>query len=243
MCTVTIVPLAEGFRLACNRDERLVRPCAFPPRVHVKAGRRCIWPIDPIGGGTWIGANDAGLAMVLLNRYLRASAPSNGAGVTRGSIVPTVLDHASMDAAMQYATSLDETLFAPFQLVIVSKAMVGVVTSDGRRITVARSCLERPLLYTSSSLGDRRVEGPRRRLFEQLVVGRRHALLRGQARFHAHQWTDSPELSVLMSRPDAATVSRTVINVTNGRVDLAYEDLDAARSIDLRIARWEFGLR
>jgi Transport and Golgi organisation 2 len=240
MCTVTVVPLANGFRLACNRDERRDRPRALPPRVHVSGGRRCLWPVDPAGGGTWIGVNDAGVAMALLNRNPATSARSNR--FSRGRIIPMLLGSGSIDAALREAMSIDAASLAPFLLVVVADAAIGVVTTNGRRRALTRSCFRRPVLYTSSSLGDARVDGPRRKLFERLVVGDPEALVRGQASFHQHRWAQRPETSVLMSRPDAATVSRTVVEVTNGEIKLAYEDLDTTPLTDERVTRWEFGL-
>jgi transport and Golgi organization protein 2 len=229
MCTVTVVPLAEGFRLACNRDERRDRPPALSPRVYLTARRRWLCPVDPLGGGTWIGVNDAGLAMVLLNRNPARTVPSNRSTLTRGAIIPMFLGHAWVDAALQEATAIDANLFAPFQLVIVRDATVGVLTWNGRQISAACSPFIQPILYTSSTLGDARVDGPRRRLFERLVVGDSGSHLRGQATFHRHQWRHSPQTSVVMSRADALTVSRTVIDVTVHEVRLTYEDLSAMR--------------
>ena len=80
-------------------------------------------------------------------------------------------------------------------------------------------------MFTSSSLGDAVVAAPRRRLFEQLVLAD-DDWLRGQFRFHRHQWTRRPEISVQMAREDAATVSRTTIHVTTRAIDVDYEALD-----------------
>jgi hypothetical protein len=79
-------------------------------------------------------------------------------------------------------------------------------------------------MFTSSSLGDAVVARPRRRLFEQLVLAD-DDWLRGQFRFHRHQWTRRPEISVHMARGDASTVSRTTITVTSRTMELDYEPL------------------
>jgi len=87
---------------------------------------------------------------------------------------------------------------------------------------------ETAYMFTASSLGDRFVDSPRRRLFECLMTNpnRRH---QGQRLFHSHQWTDKREISVLMEREDAATVSRTVVDVTARAVALEYESLIPSR--------------
>jgi hypothetical protein len=83
------------------------------------------------------------------------------------------------------------------------------------------------LLFTSSSLGDEVVEGPRRWLFESLVLDESASWLLGQFRYHRTQWTARPDISVLMERVDARTVSRTVIDVNSGEASLYYEPLAA----------------
>ncbi len=63
MCTVTIVPswshwtdgartVPASVRIACNRDELLARPAAFPPQVHEIDGISVAMPIDLATGGT-----------------------------------------------------------------------------------------------------------------------------------------------------------------------------------------------
>jgi hypothetical protein len=62
MCTVTVIPLSFGIRVACNRDESRERPAAMSPELRIFGGNQALLPIDPTGGGTWIAASEAGLA-------------------------------------------------------------------------------------------------------------------------------------------------------------------------------------
>ena len=226
MCTVTLVPRGDGgVRVMCNRDEQRTRPAAVAPRLHRLGERVAVFPEDPQGGGTWIGANDAGLAAALLNRHGRDAPASRGAAVSRGLIIPTLLEHASLDAALEVVRELDPGVFEPFQLVAVQEARVGVATSTGRMLATRVSALVQPLLFTSSSLGDDRVDAPRRRLFERLVLGRADAWLEGQARFHRHRWRSRPQISVWMARADAVTVSRSVVEVTPRAIRMTYTPL------------------
>src|SRR5215831_17491846 len=100
MCTVTIVPHAEGVRVLCNRDEKRTRAQALTVGEHRVGGQYAWFPIDPDSGGTWIGINDCGLVAVLLNRTTGAHshpARSSGAMLTsRGLIVPRVLGATSI---------------------------------------------------------------------------------------------------------------------------------------------------
>ena len=119
MCTVTIVPYDDGFRLVCNRDERRDRPAAIPPMDRRLPHRTAIYPQDPLGGGTWVGANDAGLVAALLNRSVNAGAPGGERPLrSRGLIIPPLLDASSVTEAVDMAADLDPAQFNPFRLVV-----------------------------------------------------------------------------------------------------------------------------
>jgi hypothetical protein len=226
MCTVTIVPCGDGgVRVMCNRDERATRPAATAPRLHRLKRRTAVFPVDPISGGTWIGANDAGLTLALLNRHARESRQRHPGPVSRGLIIPMLLEQGDLDTALAVGCTLDPAAFEPFQLVAIYRGRLGVLTGDGVGLTTRLRSVRRPLLFTSSSLGDARVERPRRRLFQRLVLKDAQGWLRGQFRFHRHHWPASPELSVRMQRGDAMTVSRSVVDVTPRTVYVSYEPL------------------
>jgi transport and Golgi organization protein 2 len=227
MCTVTIVPREGGFRLVCNRDERYDRPAALPP---ASTAQHAIYPIDPVSGGTWVGVNDDGLAAALLNRTTDSISRLERPAQSRGVIIPQLLACASLWDAMRTADRFDSGSFEPFTLVLIQDATVGVVASgQGTRCSQVSSLFV-PLLFTSSSLGDDLVEAPRRRLFRQLVVGPEDRWLSGQFLFHRSQWPGHSELSVHMRRADAATVSRTLIDVNGSSIKLSYTPLETATS-------------
>jgi uncharacterized protein with NRDE domain len=230
MCTVTIVPYQDGFRLVCNRDERCDRPSALPPALHRLDSASAVYPSDPQGGGTWVGLNDAGLAATLLNRTIGTAPAGDATGRrSRGLIIPRILGSRSLIDALDRAVGLDASQFRAFRLLLVQRMAAAVVTSDGSSLSLETMSLAHPIMLTSSSLGDARVELPRRRLFERAVLRRRTQWLQAQRVFHAHQWQSHTDVSVRMERADARTVSRTVINVTSGTFELHYTPLGSTR--------------
>jgi uncharacterized protein with NRDE domain len=223
VCTVSIVPLGDGFRLRCNRDERRDRPMARPPALHRLQHRTAIFPVDPASQGTWVGVNDVGLAAAILNRTAESMPASDGEPrASRGQIVPALLACASTDEALDRCADFDLRAFDRFRLLIVHRAMVVIVTSDRRALSHEVVNLSQPVMQTSSSLGDRVVEGPRRRLFDRLL-GQPHNTLRAQRRFHHYHWRSRPDISVLMERADARTVSHTVIDVRRLAITMTYQ--------------------
>ena len=235
MCTVSIVPDGDRFRLMSNRDERRDRAVAVPPAVHTFGARSAIMPIDPVGGGSWIGVNDGGLVAAVLNSHA-AQPPEARSFCSRGLIVRDALTCDSLDAARRTVLALDAAAFQPFRLVLVQHRRIALVAGDGRELASVDAALDHPYLFTASSLGDLFVDSPRRRLFECLMTDPRRRQ-QGQRLFHRHQWVDKREISVLMEREDAAIVSRTVVDVTARAVALEYESLipsQAAQRVELQ---------
>ena len=230
--------------MACNRDERHDRPVARPP-VEVTIGtRRVVMPIDPEGGGTWIAATEAGLAFTLLNGdtrlppclggepdrlrrgcggppKLRAKAEGS-CHISRGLVIPSLAHCSTPDAAIAEIRTREWSAFAPFRLLVVSRTRRGEARWDGRRLTTRRGPLLATLMRTSSSLADARAQLARRRLFRRIVLNRARRR-QAQDRFHAHVWPSRPEVSVSMSRADARTVSRTVVELRADGVAMRYE--------------------
>lgn len=238
MCTVSIVPYRDGFRLACNRDERRGRPPALAPRLQRLNLRAATFPVDPLSGGTWIGVNEAGLAMALLNRTIDPAASMRTPRLrSRGLIVPALLGCGCLADALEMAASLNPAHFDLFRLVVVQHTTAAVVTSGGFALSVDTMEMFRPLMLTSSSLGDAIVEGPRRRLFEQLVMEEGGVgWIRAQSRFHHHRWPESTHISVSMERSDALTVSRTVIAVGPRGIELRYQAVGSPDQLLIRAA-------
>jgi len=235
MCTVTLVPYDDGFRLVSNRDERRNRAEAMTPTVHRLAHGAAIYPVDPVGGGTWVGVNDVGLAAALLNRTIDSSvSPDDAAPRSRGLVIPRLLGCHSLSDALETAARLDPAEYGLFRLVIVQRNVGVVLTSDGFEISLDTVTMSQPFMLTSSSLGDAVVEAPRRRLFERLLLKDGGALAAAQARFHDHQWRARPHISVRMERSDARTVSRTCVTVTSRIIELAYDQLGSGEPLVVR---------
>lgn len=225
MCTVTIVPLADGFRLMCNRDEQHTRPAAQPPSWVHTSGTDALMPIDPQGGGSWIAVTGDGFTVTLLNRAMDDLPAPGEQKRSRGELVTSLVPAGGIDAFISAVRQIDPAWYRAFQLVAVAGMEVAVATSDGTGIDLTTRTLSRPVLFTSSSLGDSAAERMRLPLFEALVV---HAEdpLEGQRAFHAHRWPRCSTFSVLMCRSDGRTVSRSTIDVRAGVPSFAYEPLD-----------------
>ncbi|HLP84581.1 MAG TPA: NRDE family protein [Phycisphaerales bacterium] len=230
MCTVSVIPVARGFRVMVNRDESVLRPAALPPAWRtILAGDgtpiRAIWPVDPSGGGTWVGASERGLLLTLLN-YNLESAPGVPREVvttglrSRGEIIPQLLTHATADDAASALERSDLRCYGPFRLLAIDHVggqdagpRIREMRWDMQTLDV-REAVTPPACFASSGLGDSlvRVRGD---LFSKMV-SERGAEAATQEAFHEHAWPHATHLSVMMSRKGVQTVSVSTVEVSEG---------------------------
>lgn len=220
MCTVTIIrdPNLDGWRMACNRDELRTRPAALPPERRRCGARTAIMPVDPVSDGTWIAVNDAGLVLTLLNvnpevtdGWIARPKVSRGRQ-SRGLIIPALMRCSSVRDAMHEAQRLAPSTYPPFRLVGMDGGTAADLRSDGSSMALTwYDETGLPLLFTSSGLGDSRVDAPRRALFEEHFEAAVDA--DAQDAYHRHHWPECGPLSVCMTREDAMTVSYTIIEL------------------------------
>lgn len=91
MCTVTFVPVTEGYFISSNRDEFIHRGRTLEPATYVHQNRDLIYPRDEKGRGTWIAASKEGSVAVLLNGARENHRRKPAYRHSRGLIIPAIL--------------------------------------------------------------------------------------------------------------------------------------------------------
>jgi hypothetical protein len=243
MCTVTALPrslLSRTWRsdplllrVACNRDERLTRPAAVPPMLMNAGACSAVMPIDPESGGTWIAANDMGVVLAILNANPGWPVPRGD--VSRGLIIPSLVASTTVSEALRRAQDLRANRYAPFRLLLFDRYQLVECWPEAGRIRHRRSFLYGAVMRTSSALGDAVVTRPRRALFTRVF----HAPddpCAAQDRFHEHVWPGREAVSVNMRRPDARTMSRTIVEIGLNTVSMSYHSIESTQPIVVRVA-------
>ena len=194
-------------------------------------------PRDGQAGGTWIAVTDAGVVFALLNLNPgRAHPPGEAAAdigprLTRGAVIHELIQANTAPEALERTHALDPRAFPPFRVLACDRQgswmeAVSTGTTMRRRLRT----LDAPLMRTSSGLGDDVVIEARRALFHTMLGNAEVATAAAQDRFHRHRWAGAGELSVLMSRPDARTVSITTVEVWDAGARMLYHELPDVRS-------------
>jgi uncharacterized protein with NRDE domain len=182
VCTLALYfQLFDGLPLlvAANRDEYYDRPSAEPAVVgttpRILAGR------DLRAGGTWLGANEHGLLVGILNRRANGAALPPLALRSRGQLCMDLLTHNSAAKAAA-AIEADNHRYNPFTVMFADESNAFAAYNNGHKIETRRrwmrgcTCSAAPLNRTlvHSRPTARRLDSPKRRL-TKARVGHRQA--------------------------------------------------------------------
>ena len=190
-------------------------------------------PIDPDSGGTWIAANDMGVVFAILNANPGWPVPAGE--ISRGLIIPTLVASTTVAEALRRAQELRADRYAPFRLLLFDRYQLVECWPEAGRIRHRRSFLYGAVMRTSSGLGDAVVAQPRRALFNRIFRNADDPCA-AQDRFHDHAWPGREAVSVSMRRPDARTVSHTIVEIGLDTVTMSYRPVDSAQPVVIRVA-------
>ncbi len=220
MCTFVFIPQSGGgYRIAMNRDEQRTRPLVdeiFEGRSDRNPEWKKTYPVDPKGGGTWIGVRSDGLTLALLNQSA-AFAAFPAEAISRGTLIPALLESESAkDAAARLAEMMlsKRDRFLPF-LFVASDRERGPLFSlrwTGEAHAPEPREIERaPTIFSSSGVAPAAVAAYREDRFREFM-GKHPDPNRADLFDFLKSWDwGSEALSVRMSRTDARTVSHSVV--------------------------------
>ena len=165
----------DVYRIGCSDGGR-VPGCLQSGRA-TRAPGRAAADGPPLRTNRWSVAGDpsvAGHGSVSTMRVWRWSCstdpqpeprPGRQRDLSRGTIIPGLLRLTTAESAIDAVGDLPLDRFDPFTLVIVQGHVVFSVTSSEGALTSQVQMLTKPVMFTSSSLGDEVADGPRRGLF------------------------------------------------------------------------------
>lgn len=222
MCTVTWHHSEEGYDVLCNRDELKTRKPALPPQIKEIHGVRYLAPIDGDAGGAWIGVNEFGICLSLLNHYAATRITAHQSSVSRGRLLISLMDVASQTETLHRLQQHCLDSYLPFILLaFASGKPVSSFTWDGRdrhydELEAAR------MPVTTSSFASQQVVAHRHRGFQQLDLKQDDMTVDRLLAFHRSHIPAANAYAVCMHRDDANTVSLSHVKVTPADIEFRY---------------------
>jgi hypothetical protein len=237
MCTVVFISKQDGgYLLGHNRDESTRRRKGQPPNESRRDGTLFISPRDPEGGGTWIGVNQFGLSLCVLNAVQAASIQRPTNPKSRGMIAWDLLHLSSADAIERHLNHFVDLLQSvrAFQLVVAEPEREGKAGHDGDAPFVHRfswdgAGLRRekspgPAIFVSSGYDQPGAEKARSEQWRRFLESNPDPDAATLSAFLSTHEPNPSELSICMHRKRAHSVSRTLVQVDRESALLTYHD-------------------
>ena len=230
MCTVTWWRTSGGYEIFFNRDERRTRKPARAPSVHTLHTTRYVAPEDGDAGGSWIGANEYGLSLCLLNHYSASAADAAPGRISRGLLLTSLMDAASVADVSQRLKHVALADYSPFFLVAIDAASPATVHAWDGRSMVSYEVPDDQIPITTSSFDTDNVVAQRRDRFAAML--RQHGRIDADLlrMFHTSREARGDAYSVFMRRDDAETVSVSHVMVSAESVAFDYAPRAAVES-------------
>jgi hypothetical protein len=217
MCTVSFFPKGTSYLVGMNRDELLTRGTATPPRIRQYGTAVAIYPTDA-EGGTWIGANDAGISLAILNWN---SFPQKTKSRSRGEVIVGAIPRRSEAEIKQHMGSSDFAGMRPFRLVGLFPTESEVVEWRWDGMNVESLTLPwQPLHWFSSGLSDAQALAQRRPVTQKAAYLAESGSSEWLRELHSSHSPERGAFSICVHRDDAATLSYTEIEITDPAVTM-----------------------
>jgi hypothetical protein len=220
MCTVTFIPIGDGYLLGMNRDEKIARGAGDPPEVRRFQRTRAIFPSEN-GVGMWIASNCYGITLALLNWNVPMVVPSHRN--SRGLIIPRLLSSTS-SAELNHALATQQVAnCAPFRLVAVIPGERNVAQWSWNGTHFVRKTFPWDLRHWfSSSASDSCAEELRGRVCRRASNDRNAGSVGWLRHLHRSHENGPGAFSVCVHREEAETLSYTEICCTPGQVAMVH---------------------
>ena len=205
-----------------NRDEQRARVAALAPCRVDLGGRVVLHPSEPTGG-TWIAANDLGVACALVNGYA-IPAKAVDRRISRGEVVLATRHCADASAISEQLAALELSRIPPFRLIgVVPKTRTVQEWRWNQRELTSWTFGWEPCGWWSSGHDEPGAQRVRGAIFEKSREQADAGTTCGLRRLHGSHLPEEGPYSICMHRKDAATVSYTEVEVGRTFCRMRYE--------------------
>jgi uncharacterized protein with NRDE domain len=223
MCTVSFTYKGgKDFILISNRDEAVTRK-TMSPKIYSEDNISMIYPKDEVAGGTWVGTSSKNRTLCILNGAFVNHKKKLTYKKSRGIIVKELL---KVDDVFSAIESYDFKDIEPFTLLIVdwnSVLKLIELVWDGNK----KQINDLPLtsrIWSSSTLYNSEMKMFRKKWFQEYLI-QNGSSSDELLNFHEFYGVGDPMLDLKIDRGLLKTVSISLFEKENERVNVVYKDL------------------
>jgi len=222
MCTVVYYPTKNKIFIASLRDENVNRSEALPPNIYQQNQINFIAPKDGLADGSWIGLNENGSTIVLLNGGFTNHIPKEKYSESRGTIVTSML---TLINPVEYWNNKEMDNIAPHTLILYLNDQLCQLVWDGKEKNKYLLDRNKPYIWSSATLYNQRASKHRKNLFEEWLqtnpIFNKHSLLK-----FFRERTDNLNGFIIKRDNEIHTLSYSFIELQKGKkAKLDYHDL------------------
>jgi hypothetical protein len=189
------------------------------PKVHY------CYPLDSVAGGTWVSANNFGVAMALLNRY---QLPLLDNAQSRGNIIAHAIRRGGIDSIINHLQQLDCKAFNAFDCIISDQQHSYHFGWDTQQMSLNKLTVGNGIMFTSSSEYLDEVHHYRQQQFDQWK--QEHGNSSEVDKYHLCQTSNMARSSVFMCRDYSHTKSLVQIEMSSTQCSLKYFQPDTLQA-------------
>lgn len=223
MCTVSFVKVEGKVIITSNRDERVLRPSAEPPKMYHLNNKNVIYPKDPQAGGTWYAASDNGSVVVLLNGANEKHIVKGPYRLSRGVIVLDIISHSS---PKDFWSEIDLDNIEPFTIVLFQNEALYQLRWNGLVKEKIVLDTDKKHIWSSSPLYSAAIRKEREVLFYAALQNK--AVIDELVMYQFHRYTDIEDVEnglVINRDNNLKTLSITQAVIEDNKVSMLYYDL------------------
>lgn len=206
-----------------NRDDAYSRAQTNSPEVHTIGDSRVLCPSE-INGGTWIAANESGLAFCLLNWNRPAPGPKTR---SRGEIIPAIANATSLEQVAGLLSSLPNEGLHPFRLLAFSLPDQAI---SEFRVHTSHETIDFPWEYRhwfSSGMGDEEAARHRQKICAEALTQPDALSSNWVRRLHQSHGSEPGPFSICVHRETGGTLSYTEVETSATKVTMRYSTASA----------------
>ncbi|MFV8341204.1 NRDE family protein [Flavobacterium sp. XS2P39] len=227
MCTVSFVHVNDTIIITSNRDEKVVRPSAIPPKEYTINGTNVIFPKDPKAGGTWFAVAANGTVLVLLNGADEKHKVALPYRKSRGLIV---LDIISRVSPKDFWAEIDLENIEPFTLVLFQESALFQLRWNGKEKVSIPLDIHKNHVWSSSTLYPAAIREKRTNWFYTFLNANPAISETEMLHFHRYTEEDNQENGLVINRNEQMkTLSITQSVIEKNKVAILHCDLIAQK--------------